>query len=317
MRVLITGGSGFVGAHVTRRFADAGHDVTVFGPGPEPCLTEDDLQRIDLIADTLTDADAVARAVAKARPELIIGLAAYGGDGDGLVKAAAAHEADALAVNVGGFRNLLAAASTHGVRRVLWASTLAVYGDSERYPGGTVDETSPPDPQSFYGLTKVLAERLADFYREQAGLDVTGIRLPLVFGPGLWYRGVAAEVGKLFEAAAAFDGEGDAYAMEADDAPIDLMYVDDVARAFTHLTAHDGPLAPIYGMSAFAVPLGEFAAQASALVPGFEVELSQRPTAIRYPVLAGTKLADDTGFRADFDLAGACSDYLKQLRSAG
>ncbi|MEQ9641085.1 MAG: NAD(P)-dependent oxidoreductase [Alphaproteobacteria bacterium] len=317
MKVLITGGSGFVGAHVVRRFADAGHEVTVFGPGPEPCLTAADLARVALVAESITDADAVARAVSDAAPDLIVGLAAYGGDGHGLMRAAAAHEADALAVNVAGFRNLLAAATAQRVRRVLWASTLAVYGDAGRYPGGAVDEASPPAPQSFYGLTKVLAEQIAGFYRTEVGLDIVGLRLPLAFGPGLWYRGVAAEVTKLFEAAVAFDGKASApYALAADDAPIDLMYVADVAQAFLHLADHDGPTEPLYNLSAFAMPLGAFASEAMALVPGFEVALDERPAAIRYPSLAGTAFADDTGFRPAHDLRAACADYLDAIRRA-
>ena len=75
-RVFITGGSGFVGAHVVRRFVADGHDVTVFAPSPEPCLTKAVLADIVFWPGGVEERGALDAMIATAKPDLVIGLAA-------------------------------------------------------------------------------------------------------------------------------------------------------------------------------------------------------------------------------------------------
>jgi UDP-glucose 4-epimerase len=310
-RIFITGGSGFVGAHVVRRMVADGHDVTVFAPAPEPCLTEADLQHINFLSGGVEEPGALNAMIGTARPEIVIGLAAYGGSGHGLLAAAAEKESDALAVNVGGFRNLLAACERFEVGQVIWASTLAVYGGATLYPGDPVDETAQRRPETFYGLTKVLAEDVARYYREVRGLSITGLRLPVVFGPGLWYRGAATQVVNLFQAAA----DGGEAALEVSTSPLELMYVTDVANAFAHLVAHDGPLDLIYNLSAYAPSLHDVVAVLKDLSQSLNVTTTDVDPPLTYPLVSSQKLTDEVGFTPSFSLEQACADYVKALRS--
>ncbi len=311
-RVFITGGSGFVGAHVVRRFVADGHDVTVFAPSPEPCLTEADLADIVFWPGGVEERGALDAMIATAKPDLVIGLAAYGAGGHGLVAAAAGDEAQAMAVNVGGFRTLLAACERRKVARVLWASTFAVFGAPRHYPDGIADETAPRLPETFYGLTKVLAEDVARYWRDARGLDVTGLRLPVVFGPGLWYRGAAAEIVDLFQAAA----DGGTASLEVSDQPLELMYIDDVVRAFAHLADHRGPLDLIYNLQAYAPSLHEVVAALKDIVPALTVATTDVTPALAYARVSGHKLAADTGFATAYSLKQACEATVAALRRA-
>jgi len=310
-RIFVTGGSGFVGAHVVRRLVSDGHDVTVFAPAPEPCLTARDLATITFVEGGVEEPGALDAMIGSAKPEIAVGLAAYGEGGRGLVAAAAEGEARALAVNVQGFRNLLAAAERHRVARVLWASTLSVYGDPRHYPGGVADEDAPLLPETFYGLTKQLAEALARYFRDQRALAVTGLRLPVVFGPGLWYRGAASGIVDLFHAAA----EGGRAGLEVPRKPLELMYVKDVARAFALLAAHQGPLDLVYNLRAYAPSLHELVAILKRLRPGLVVDETDIDPPLAFPLMDGRRLEAATGFSPDFPLERACADYIEDLIS--
>lgn len=310
-RIFITGGSGFVGAHVVRRMAADGHDVTVFAPAPEPCLTETDLARINFVSGGVEEPGALDAMIGTTKPDIVIGLAAFGGSGRGLLAAATEDEAKALAVNVGGFRNLLAACERYKIGRVIWSSTLAIYGSASLYPDTPVDETAPPRPETFYGLTKVLAEDLARFYRETRGLAVTGLRLPVIFGPGLWYRGAGTQIIDLFQAAA----DGGEAALEVSTSPLEIMYVTDVANAVAHLVDHKGPLDLLYNLSAYAPSLHEMVAVLKDLSPSLKVTTADVDPPLTYPLVSSRKLADELGFTPHFSLEQACAAYVNALRS--
>lgn len=310
-RIFITGGSGFVGAHVVRRMVADGHEVTVFGPAPEPCLTDDDLKTINFLSGGVEEPGALDAMIGTAKPEIVIGLAAYGGSGRGLLAAAAEQEAAALAVNVAGFRNLLAACERLSVARVIWSSTLAVYGAAALYPDAPVDEAAPRRPETFYGLTKVLAEDIARYYREARGLPITGIRLPVVFGPGLWYRGAGTQIIDMFQAAAT----GGKAELEVSTSPLEIMYVTDVANAIAEVAGHPGPLDLIYNLCAYAPSLHDMVAVLKELSPDLQVETTDVDPPLTYPLVSSRKLADELGIQSTYSLEQACAAYVDALRS--
>jgi len=308
-KVFITGGSGFVGAHVVRAYIDAGAKVTVFGTSPKPCLTASDLSHISFHEGDITNYNDIDQALAKTRPDVVVGLAAYGETGQGLLASAAADQISALKVNVGGFHNLLTACSRKNVQRVFWASTLAVFGRATLYPNGTAYDDSDRRPETFYGLTKVLAEDIARFFRETEGLTLTGLRLPLIFGPGLWYQGVASKIKLLFEAAA----KNEATEVEAPAETVDLMYVKDAARAFLHLTNHTGQLDLIYNLTAYSSTAAAFAEIIEEIRPGSKLRVTPISSKIDYPTANGEKFRTSTGFAHKFDLRTACEDYINDM----
>jgi GDP-4-dehydro-6-deoxy-D-mannose reductase len=174
-RVLVTGASGFVGSHLVPRLAADGAQVYALGTEAAPALVAHLAGAF--IAD-LRDEAAIRDAVAAARPDAIVHLAALSSAGKSFADPALTHE-----VNAKGTGNLLAAARDAApAARILMVSTSEVYGPQ---PAGTrTREDAPFHPVSPYAESKVAAEQLAETAVRDGGLDVIRARAFSHTGPG-------------------------------------------------------------------------------------------------------------------------------------
>ena len=147
MNVLISGGSGFVGAHLVRRLLDRGHRVTSLDKSPG--LFDDELRSkgATLLAGSVTELDDVVRAMTGA--ELVYHLASPFGD---ILQPDSAY----WDIEVNGTRNVMQAAKRLGVRRVVHCSTQGVHGIITRPPG---NEDSPIAPRDYYCYSKAEGEK--------------------------------------------------------------------------------------------------------------------------------------------------------------
>lgn len=171
MKALVTGGTGFVGAHLTSRLLADGHDVRLLdlSPGAEgDALREAGAQ---LVLGSVTDPKVVEGAVQGV--EVVFHLASG-------FRAIHAAERDYWSTDVAGTRNVLEAAARHGARRVVHCSTQGVHGSLAETPG---DEDSPIAPQDYYCHTKWHAEKVCHEFIER-GLDVVILRPTSIYGPG-------------------------------------------------------------------------------------------------------------------------------------
>jgi nucleoside-diphosphate-sugar epimerase len=166
MRFLVTGGSGFLGVNLVRHLLDRGHDVRSLDL--EPFDYADCKDRIEAIVGDIREVATIERATDGA---------------DVVVHAAAAlplySREDIFTTDVDGTRNVLEAALSHGVRRVVMISSTAVYGITDKDP---VYETDPLVPVGAYGEAKIAAEDVCLEYRER-GLCVPILRPKTFIGP--------------------------------------------------------------------------------------------------------------------------------------
>jgi nucleoside-diphosphate-sugar epimerase len=171
MRILVTGGTGFVGSHLVRRLLSKGHQVVSLDKNPG--LFEEELRSrgATLIAGSVTNAQDVDRAMD--RCELVYHLASPFGD---ILQPDAAY----WDIEVNGTRNVLESAERHGVRRVVHCSTQGVHGIVSQPPG---DENSPMAPRDYYCYSKVEGERVCREFMAR-GLDLVIVRPTSVYGPG-------------------------------------------------------------------------------------------------------------------------------------
>ncbi len=175
MRILVTGGAGFIGSNVVDRFLELGHEVAVF----------DDLStgfrefvhpKARFYAGDLADAAAVDRCVTDFRPELVDHHAAQID-----VRKSVSDPVRDARVNVLGSIGLLQACTRHGVRKVVYASTGgALYGEGRQLPA---TEDHPVNPEAPYGASKHTVEHYLYLWRHLHGLDYTVLRYPNVYGP--------------------------------------------------------------------------------------------------------------------------------------
>lgn len=173
--MLVTGGAGFIGSHSVEALLAAGAEVVVldnFSTGKRANLPARDA-RLTVLEGDIRDRAAVARAIAGATH--VLHLAAQVS-----VRASVEDPSDSCAQNVLGFVNVLDAARRAGARRVVYASSAAVYGTPRELP---LTEASPTAPISPYGLEKLVDEQYAALFASLHGLSTLGLRYFNVYGP--------------------------------------------------------------------------------------------------------------------------------------
>lgn len=176
-RILVTGGTGFIGSHLVDALVDVGAEVHVLARSssvPEPDR-RDALGGASIHRADLTERDALTRAVRMARPDIVFHLAAFTHVGRSWSMAG-----ECMRVNVEGTANLLEALDQHGYERLVHASTSEVYGNS------TVPfvEEATPRPTSPYGISKRAAEMLCQLGADHRDWPIVQLRVFNAYGPG-------------------------------------------------------------------------------------------------------------------------------------
>jgi UDP-glucose 4-epimerase len=171
-RILITGGAGFIGSHLARRFIGQA-EVTVLDDLRSGYARNLEGVPCRFIQGSILDDTALRQAIAGA--DEVYHLAAMIS-----VPESVAKPAECALLNTEGTRLVLDAAVAAGVRKVVLASSAAIYGDNPTVPKL---ETMPPEPKSPYAETKLAGERLLEEYRLTRGLGTTSLRFFNVFGP--------------------------------------------------------------------------------------------------------------------------------------
>ncbi|WP_224366542.1 NAD-dependent epimerase/dehydratase family protein [Hyalangium versicolor] len=174
MKVLVTGGAGFIGSHVCDEFLRAGHEVVALdnlSSGRRENLDP----RVKLAVLDIRSPEA-AELIRSERPQAICHLAAQ----MDVRRSVEDPRFDADA-NILGFLNLLEAARTAGVKKVIFSSTGgAIYGEQDIFPA---PESHPTRPVSPYGVSKASGELYLGYYKAQYGLDYVALRYANVYGP--------------------------------------------------------------------------------------------------------------------------------------
>ncbi len=175
MRVLVTGGAGFIGSHLVDALIDAGHEALIIDNlatgeranlNPGARFYEADIR----------DAIAVGDLFARERPEVLIHQAAQLD-----VRRSVADPAYDADVNILGTLRLLQSGVEHGLRKVIFASSGgAIYGDTENLP---TPETQPTAPISPYGVSKLSIEHYLHYFHTIHGLQYVALRYSNVYGP--------------------------------------------------------------------------------------------------------------------------------------
>ncbi|MCY1136718.1 NAD-dependent epimerase/dehydratase family protein [Actinoplanes sp. Pm04-4] len=337
--VLVTGGAGFIGTHVTAALLGAGHEVRVLdsahpaahsGPLPRDVhgapLVHGDVRDISTVAGVLQGIDVVVHQAA------MVGL---GVDLDDLPAYVGCNDL--------GTAVLLAAMARQGVRRLVLASSMVVYGEGaytcpadgpvrpagrevadlvagrfepacpscgRELTPGLVDEDAPLDPRSVYAATKVAQEHLSAAWARQTGGSVAALRYHNVYGPGMPrdtpYSGVAAIFRSALEAGRAprvFEDGGQRR---------DFVHVSDVAQANLAALAVDRPGLRAYNVaSGRPATVGAMATELARAVDGPRPVVTGefRLGDVRHIVASPARAAAELGFTAATDLTAGMAEF--------
>ena len=217
MKILVTGGAGFVGSNLVEELVKLGHDVVVldnFFLGTKKNLEG---LGVETFNGDIRDADIVSKAADAA--EVIFNEAAASSS-----PMFAKNLRDAVSVNVDGFINILNAARDNG-SKVVYASTSSIYGNLPPPLREDVNVTPP----NFYSVTKLFNEQLASIYTTEYGIETVGFRYMSVYGPKEEGKGVFANLVSQF-----------LWSLKKNEQPViygdgkqtrDFVYVKDVVQA--------------------------------------------------------------------------------------
>lgn len=233
MRILISGGAGFIGSHVAEAFSNQGHEVlavdNLFRGKKENLPSNIPLREADL-----RDREALDRVFSDFKPDLVNHHAAQVS-----VRESVDDPVFDAEVNVLGSLNLLDCCIWHEAKRVIFASTGgAIYGEQEKFPA---PEDHPEKPLSPYAVSKLAVERYLYFYRETYGLQWVSLRYANVYGPRQDPFGEAGVVAIFCQKMLS----GETPLINGDGLQTrDFVYVKDVARANLDCLATDftGPV---------------------------------------------------------------------------
>jgi len=228
MTTLVTGGAGLIGATIVRNLLQKGETVVSLDvTANQPRLGDyrNDV-RLKTVACDIRDLDNLVSVMANNNIDHVIHMAAL------LVPLTETDPALGLAVNVTGATNVFEAARQRGVRRVVYPTSMAVYGDQSFYGDDvTVNEESVRNPYNLYGHAKVMNEEVAKAYTRNFGLSTCGMRIASVFGHGR-VTGRSGSISRIISGAAV--GEPVVSEVAADQVT-PVIYVEDVAESLVRL----------------------------------------------------------------------------------
>lgn len=238
MTVLVTGGGGMIGARIARHLLDQGEQVVSMDTAASQPRLEaySDNPKLDCVGCDVRVYDDILDVMKSHAVTHVIHMAAL------LVPLTEQEPALGLSVNVGGTNNIFEAARHSGITRVVYPTSMSVYGDQSEYGDDAVDETSLRSPYSLYGYAKLMNEEVAKAYTRNFDLDTRGLRIASVFGHGR-VTGRSGAISKIISYAAV--GEPVTSALPEDQVT-PVVHVDDVAASMVRLCFAEALDLPVY-----------------------------------------------------------------------
>lgn len=188
MKILITGGSGFIGSHIVEHFQGTAEEIRVLDNLRTGYRHNLDGLNHTFIEGSITDRALVEKAVAGV--DYVFHLAALVSVPESMSK-----PGECVDINVHGLLNVLEASANAGVRKLVFASSAAIYGDNPTVPKL---ETMVPEPKSPYAITKLDGEYYLNMFHSEGRLETAAIRFFNVFGPRQDPKGAYAAAVPIF-----------------------------------------------------------------------------------------------------------------------
>jgi nucleoside-diphosphate-sugar epimerase len=273
-RFLLTGAMGCIGAWVVRTLVREGVPVTVFDVASNPhrlklIMSPEEFENVRFINGDITDLTAIEGALKDSGATHVIHLAAL------QVPFCRANPPLGAAVNVVGTVNMFEAVKRAGLRRLVFASSIAVYGRNEEYGEGPLPHDAHLNPKTHYGVYKQANEGTARVYWADDGISSIGLRPHTVYGPGR-DQGMTSGPTKAMLAAAwkkpfhiPFGGRAE------------YQYAEDTARIFIQAARSTFEGADVFNLRGSVVNMQEIVDAIHAVEP--EAQITFEPVQLPFP----------------------------------
>lgn len=305
MKVIVTGGAGFIGSYLVPRLLESGMQVVVFDLAPAPKTLAAVLDKITYVRGDLGSPADLYRAMLTHRPEGVFHL--------GAILAGPCEENPIMGfrVNFLSTQTILDSSLALNVKRFLMVSSISVFGRDAEEP---VRDEAVKNPETIYGQTKLASEHLMLWYARKHGLDTRGLRFTWVFGPGRT-QGITAVYSSFILDAIA---RGQSISIPNPDERGDWLYVKDAVAAI--MTLWNAPEAPqrIYNIAGGVHSIRDIVEVAKKIRPGAQVVLQERGKSFSpYPAAYDDANARrEIGWEPRYTIEAAVNEHIDTV-SAG
>jgi len=263
MAILVIGGTGFIGPRLMRRLINRGETVACMDLNPGAVSPFAAMPKeVTLIRGDVTRFDDVMRTVLQVKPDRLINLAYGLGAGEG-------NPHQVMRLDVLGMDNCFEAAHLGGVKRVVYASSIAVSGQQSHFGDRLATEDDPTHGTSQYAVHKIFNEFQARKYIKNYAMSITGVRPANVTGPDK-VRGSTDHVQLMTEAA-----RGKAVHLPHRGRMRLLIHVEDIAEVFARVLLADAPRHALYNSGGIPVSLGELADIVREFLPDAKITFEE------------------------------------------
>lgn len=310
MNILVTGGTGFIGAQVARILVQRGEKPVIFDISDRKILLKGLEDKVTIVKGDLANYSHVFNVIKDYNIEVIYHL------GSMLSVPSDADPWSAFRVNAEGSFHVLEGARILGVKKVVFSSTLGTYGLDIREK--VIDDYTLQRPTLFYGCTKVFVELLGRFYKKKFGLDFRAVRYPSIIGPGVKTPGIAQYNSWAIEQAY----KGKPFKIwVTPETKLAVMYYKDAALSI--IQCAEAPLERIkmvvYVLAGIFLSAQELVDHIKKFIPSAQITF-EPDKALVETVLSLSKPVDDRCAREEFGwvnqypIEKAIEDFIKELR---
>jgi len=306
MSVLITGGSGFVGKYIFKQICKFSDEIPI-------CFDIQSCPNSEVASciGDITQIDALIKAIEHYKVTKIIHLASLRNLGS------QQNPQLAFRLNCQGTVNVLEAARIMNVKRVVCASTVAVFGPKKYYENlgigeKPLKENSPVKPHNIYGVTKAFVEYWAHQYNKIYDMDNICIRLSILFGPGKTIGSKTSEFNDVIESAY----KNKPFKISRyNNVKINLQYVKDAADALLTATFTNRSHSDLYNSGGYNILISDFVDLVRNLLPNSDIKLiNDNKCREVWSMIDTNKIKHEIGFFPRYSLVEAIKDHLNELK---
>ncbi|MDA0770404.1 MAG: NAD(P)-dependent oxidoreductase [Chloroflexi bacterium] len=286
MSVMVTGGTGFIGARIVRELVRRGENVVCFDLAPPKANLQPYLDKISVYRGDVTQIPHLLEAVNTYGVTKIVHMAAL------LPPDTEDRPHFGMLVNIQGTNNVFEVARWTGVERVVYASSIAVYGVQETFGERLINEDDLPSPVNVYGMTKAANDFAAAKYIDQFGMDLRGVRICTVFGHGR-VTGMTGMIGGLMVSLPAV-GKPIDLPFHPDE-PSPMIHAEDAAQIFVGVALAEKLNHRVYISGGHLATVGDMADEVRKLIPDARITMGDRKVPHAY-LLDNSRMLADIGY---------------------
>lgn len=329
MSILVTGGTGLLGSHISRQLVKQGEDVVIYDVAPSMTAIYDVVDKVRVVPGDLIELGTLVKTIKDEGVDRIIHTAAF------KTMLAERRLRGALEVNVEGPINVLEAARITDVKRVVHTSTAKIYGQLKGQP--PYKEEYQGRPVGVYAITKLAGELFGDHLAKKYGIDFRVLRIAgVLYGTGTVRGGQGSIIREIVEKSTLgmpvrieLAGPEDlperitksalGVLLGRGDRKMDMIYAKDAARCHIMLM---GAKASTLKSRAFNLGAGnihtvqELAEIVKKIIPEADIQITTRPgiTLREYHPYDLNKAREEFGYASKYDLQNGVTDYIKSFR---